>query len=147
MYLHMPSNGLRIQEQANDIDMLVLATDACFDCAQACRACAEACLGEKTLDELRNCIQMNLDCADVCLATSDLAIRRILRKQSSNTQGTDFDERIMELMFETCAEACGRCGDECLRRIEYHKQCRTCAKICRCCAQACLNAARAPKVH
>jgi hypothetical protein len=53
MHLHMPSNGLRIHEQANDVEMLVLATDACFDCAQACRACAEACLGEKKLDELR----------------------------------------------------------------------------------------------
>jgi hypothetical protein len=136
----MPSTHARIHGLADD--MLVLATDACFDCAQACRACADACLDDERLDELRNCIGMNLDCADVCFATGDLAMRRVLRPR-----GTGFDERIMELMFETCMEACHRCGDECIRFAEYHKHCRECAQVCRCCAQACLNAARALKVH
>jgi Domain of Unknown Function (DUF326) len=134
-----------IRGGANDV--VVLATDACFDCAQACRACAEACLGEKNLGGLRDCIQINLDCADVCFATGDLAIRRVLRNRSLGTQGTGFDEMIMELMFETCADACRRCGDECVRHAEHDIHCRKCAQICRCCAQACLNAARAPKVH
>jgi hypothetical protein len=131
--------------QVNDI--WVMATDACFDCAQACRACAQACLGEKTLHELRNCIQMNLDCADVCFATGDLAIRRVLRKRCLEIQEAGFDERIMELMFETCSEVCFRCAEECMRHAEYHKHCRKCADVCRCCAQACLNAARPPKLH
>jgi hypothetical protein len=106
-------------------------------------ACAEAYLGEGELDELRNCIQMNLD----CFATGDLAIRRVLHKRNLEIRGPGFDERIMELMFETCAEACRCCGDECMRHTESHKDCVKCAQICRCCAQACLSAARAPKVH
>jgi hypothetical protein len=75
-------------------DILVLATDACFDCAQACRACADACLGEGRLDELRICIQTNLDCADVCFATGDLAIRRVMSMWGSGKPGTGSDEKI-----------------------------------------------------
>lgn len=133
----MLSTYPRVHVQAKDI--FVLSTDACFDCAQACRACADACLGEERLDELRNCIHMNLDCADVCFATGDLAIRRVGQ--------TGLDGRLMELMFETCAEVCRRCGDECMRHAKYLKHCRRCAQVCRCCEQTCRNAALALKVQ
>jgi hypothetical protein len=142
---HVPAKHLRIHLQPNDA--FVLATDACFDCAQACRDCAEACLGEKKIEELRNCIQMTLDCADVCFAAGDLAIRRVLRRRNLEFQGPSFDERIMALMFETCAEACSYCADECMRHAEHRKHCRECAQICRCCARACITAVRAPRVH
>ena len=99
----------RVNGQANYT--LVLATDACFDCAQACRAGADgSLLGEEELDVLRNCIQITLDCADVCFATGDLGIRRVLRTRDVMIRGTGFDERIMELTFETCAEVCHQCG-------------------------------------
>jgi hypothetical protein len=138
----------RVHEQANDLnDILVLATDACFDCALACRACADACLGEERLDQLRNCIHMNLDCADVCFATGDLAMRRVSREGDLVIRGAGFDESVMKLMFETCTVACRRCEDECMRYAEHHKHCRRCAEICRSCAQACRDAARAVIVH
>jgi hypothetical protein len=103
-----------------DVDEFALrATEACFDCAQACVACANACLAEESLAELRHCIRVNLDCAVVCSAAGVLGIR-----------GTISDETlIMEMMFGLCAEACRRCGDECLRIF---------AEFCRCCAKACL---------
>ena len=128
-------------------DIFVMAADACFECAQACRACAEACLGEQELGQLRNCAEMNLDCADVCFAAGDLAIRRVLLNRNLDIQGTGFDERIMELMFGTCAEACRLCGYECLHYVQHHKCFPECAYICRCCAQACLKALRATKRH
>jgi Domain of Unknown Function (DUF326) len=91
----------------SDVNEFALrATEACFDCAQACVACANACLAEESLAELRHCILVNLDCAVVCSAASVLGIR-----------GTISDETvIMEMMFGLCAEACRRCGDECLRQ-------------------------------
>jgi len=144
---NVPSNPRWIYGHATDINICGVAADACFECAQLCRACAEACLGKERANELRNFIQINLDCADVCFATGDLAIRRVLRIRNPEIDRTDFDERIAVLMFVTCAEACRRCADECMRYVDYHKRCVKCAQVCRCCAQACLNAARAPKVH
>ena len=135
----------RVRRQTNDI--FVLTTDACLDCALACRVCADACLGEERLDELRNCIQMNLDCADVCFATGALAIRRLSRKGNPVIPGTGFDDRVMKLIFETCTVVCGRCEDECMRHAERHKHCRRCAEICRSCAQTCRDAVRAAMVH
>jgi hypothetical protein len=126
---------------------LVLATDACFDCAHACRACADACLGEEKLAELRSCIELCLDCADVCFATGDLMIRHCTRAGGPVLQETGIDERIMELMFKTCAEVCRCCEEKCMRHAEDHKQCLRCAGICRSCAHACFNAAQALKVR
>jgi hypothetical protein len=115
---------------------LIEYTELCFDCAQACTACADACLGEPDLDDLRQCIRMNLDCADVCFATGTLGTRR-----------TGSDERIVELMLAACAEACHVCGDECARHSGHHEHCRICADICRSCERACLDAIKTLEVH
>lgn len=142
------STHARVHGQTNDIfDILVLATDVCFDCAYACRACADACLGEERLEELRNCIHVNLDCADVCFATGDLAIRRVSRAGNRAIERTGLDETVMEVMFETCAEVCRSCEDECMRHAKHHKHCRKCAEVCRSCARACLNAGLALTIH
>ncbi len=128
-------------------DRFVLATDACFDCALACRTCADACLDEERLNGLRNCIEMYLDCADVCFATGDLAIRRLSPRGSRVAGRTGLDETIMELMFDTCAEVCRCCADKCLQHAKHNEHRRRCAEACRCCAQACRDAARAAMVH
>jgi hypothetical protein len=108
-------------------------------------ACADACLGEEKLAELRGCIQICLDCANVCFETGDLVMRRGART-GPVLQRDGFDERIMELMFESCADICRCCDEKCMRPAQAYKQCRRCAALCRSCAQACLNAARALKV-
>ena len=118
-------------------EFAVRATEACFDCAQACVACANACLAEDSLAELRHCIRVNLDCAEVCSAAVVLGIRGTI------SDGTI----IMEMMLGLCAKVCGRCGDECLRHAKHYAHCRIRAGSCRCCAKACLamceaNAAR-----
>jgi hypothetical protein len=130
----MLSTHPRVHGQANQV--LIRATEACFDCAQTCTACADACLGEESVSELRQCIRMNLDCADICFATGLLGTRQ-----------TGSDERIIELMFDVCAEACQRCEDECMRHAGRHEHCRICAEICRSCTDSCRDAARAAKVH
>src|SRR3546814_3468642 len=40
------------------------------ECAQTCTMCADACLAEDMVGELRRCIRLNLDCADLCKTTA-----------------------------------------------------------------------------
>ncbi len=129
------------------VSRLALATDACFDCAHACRACADMCIGEEGLAELRSCIQINLDCADVCMATGGVAMRHSSRPRGAAGQEPSCNDRFMELMFDTCAEICRCCEEECMRHAQAHKQCLRCAAICRASIQACLDAARVIKIH
>ena len=55
---------------------LVDAIDAAYACAQTCTSCADACLAEDMVAQLRQCIRLNLDCADVCDAAATLGSRR-----------------------------------------------------------------------
>jgi hypothetical protein len=124
------------QAQGQINDAMIRATESVFDCAQACTACADACLGEAAIANLRQCIRLNLDCADVCFATGVVGTRR-----------TGSDEKIISLMFEACAEACRQCGEECARHASQHEHCRICAEVCRSCERACLDATQSVKVH
>lgn len=130
----MSSSHPRVHGQVNDA--LIRATELCFDCAQACTACADACLGEEMLAELRQCIRLNLDCADICVATGMLGTRH-----------TGSDDKVIELMLSACAEACRSCGDECARHAGRHDHCRICADVCRSCERACLDATQSVRVH
>ena len=44
---------------------LVRCIEECFNCAQICISCADACSGEHDPKALRQCIRLDLDCADV----------------------------------------------------------------------------------
>jgi hypothetical protein len=80
------------------------------------------------VQQLKQCIRLNLDCADVCGATGALASRR-----------TGSNEPILRQMLQTCAAACQVCGEECQRHAGH---CRICAEACRRCDQACQEAMR-----
>ncbi len=56
------------------VDRAALAEciEACVECAQSCSACADACLSEESVADLRKCIRLDLDCADVCDATNNI---------------------------------------------------------------------------
>jgi hypothetical protein len=43
-------------------ELVVRATEACFDCAQICVACADACLSEKSVAGLRGCVLYGWTC-------------------------------------------------------------------------------------
>jgi hypothetical protein len=111
-------------------DRLVRCIELCFDCTQACISCADACLGEEMVAELRQCIRLDLDCADICNATGSIASRR-----------TGTNEAVLRRMIETCAEACRICAEECDKHAKRHEHCRICAEACRACERACRDAA------
>ena len=117
--------------RGNANDALIRCIEECYDCAQTCTACADACLAEEDSKQLKQCIRLNLDCADVCMATGALASRR-----------TGSDEQLLRQMLEICAAACRICGDECERHAGQHEHCRICAESCRRCEEACEEATR-----
>lgn len=112
-------------------EALIRCIEECYSCSQACTVCADACLGEEMVQQLKQCIRLNLDCADVCSATGSVASRR-----------TGSNEAIIVRMLEACADACRACGDECEKHASMHEHCRICAESCRRCEQACREAAK-----
>jgi hypothetical protein len=99
---------------------------ACFDCAAVCLSCADACLGEEMVADLIQCIRLNQDCADLCLAAGALALRR-----------SGGDVTLLRPTLEACELACRRCAEECERHATRHEHCRICAEACRTCERAC----------
>ena len=109
-----------------DRDVLALCIEECFGCAATCTSCADACLSEEMVSELRKCIRLNLDCADICDVTG-----RVLMRQ------TGYDAPTSKAQLESCREACRTCAEECERHAEMHEHCRICAEACRRCEKAC----------
>ena len=102
-----------------------------YACAQACTSCADACLAEEMVAEQRQCIRLNLDCADICAVAATIATRR-----------TGSNEDLIIATLNACALACRLCGDECERHGEKMEHCRICAEACRQCEQSCNDAIR-----
>jgi hypothetical protein len=105
---------------------LARCIEDCYACSQTCVACADACLAEQAVAELRQCVRLNLDCADVCIAMGNLASRC-----------TGANERLLLQMLDSCACACQICAEECERHASHHEHCRICAEECRRCEEAC----------
>jgi len=110
---------------------LIGCIEACFDCAQTCISCADACTAEARVAELRQCIRLDMDCADVCAMTGALASRR-----------SGENVAVLRCAIELCALACQLCAEECDTHAQHHRHCRICADECRRCHQACVSALR-----
>jgi hypothetical protein len=108
---------------------LIDAIDAAHACAQTCTSCADACLAEEMVAQLRQCIRLNLDCADVCEALATLGSRR-----------TGSNEAVIRKLLDTCITACRLCAEECARHAGQHEHCRVCAASCQHCEAACQDA-------
>jgi hypothetical protein len=108
--------------------MAILNTcvEACFNCAQTCLRCADACLGEKALDELRHCIRINLDCADICYVTG-----RVIARQTTS------DSPVLEAQLDACLTTCHVCGETCAQHGESYEHCKICASVCFHCEDTC----------
>lgn len=106
-------------------DPLALAARHAGLCALFCTSCADACLAEDM--DMRQCIRMTLDCADICTATSRTTARL-----------TAYDKTLRVKMLELCIEACELCATECDRHD--HEHCKLCAVMCRECAGNCRDA-------
>lgn len=105
---------------------IVDCVSACYACDQSCTSCADACLAEPNVADLRRCISLNLDCADVCAATGALATRL-----------TEGDSRVLVAQLRACVQACSACADECEMHAGHMEHCRVCATACRECERAC----------
>ena len=104
-----------VQGQINDA--LIRCIEECYSCAQTCTSCADACLSERMVQELTQCIRLDLDCADICNITGRILTRR-----------TGFDDEVMRRMLSVCAAACRLCAEECQRHASMHEHCRICAR-------------------
>lgn len=109
-----------------DRDVLARCIEACLGCERACTSCADACLSEDKVPNLRKCIRLDLDCADVCATTA-----RMLERQ------TEYDAKLTGAQLQACREAAVTCAQECERHAEMHKHCQLCAEACRRCEKAC----------
>lgn len=114
--------------KGQDVQSLADSIEALLQCAATCTSCADACLNEENSDSLRRCIQLNLDCAEICNATWQL----LSRKNS---------ERVSTLVsqLETCRDICAECAAECEQHAEMHEHCRLCAEACRACEERCTS--------
>lgn len=119
------------QSPRNANDALRRCIEECYSCAQTCTACADACLAEPGVADLRQCIRLNLDCADLCAT-----IGRIV------TRGTGLNEPLLAEVINLCALICRMCAAECGHHADRHEHCRICALACRSCAEACGEAIR-----
>lgn len=113
-------------------DAILRCIELCYSCAQTCTACADACLAEPDVADLRDCIRLDLDSADLCAT-----IGRIM------SRGTGLNEVLLAEMLNLCALTCRMCADECDRHAAPHEHCRLCAAECRRCVDACNEAIRA----
>lgn len=109
---------------------------ACFDCEAACTACADACLHEKPdmLGKLVKCINLGLDCADVCGTTGRLIAR-----------AGGADPSVTRAQLQACIAACRASEAECQKHASMHEHCKHCAEACHASAQACETAMRGLK--
>jgi hypothetical protein len=106
-------------------DLLCACIHACVESAQVCTACADACVADHSR-ALGHCIRINLDCADLCAATS-----RVLSRQ------VEPDLAVVSMTLQLCAAVCEACAQECSRHAAMHPHCDVCAAACRRCSAAC----------
>jgi hypothetical protein len=92
-------------------------------CSAECDYCATACLDEQDIDMLKDCIKINLMCAEVCRATA-IAISR----------GSEHAGHLLK----ECIEICEQCSDECGKH--EHGHCKECSRTCENCAESCKQA-------
>ena len=118
--------GCHPDVQGNTADALIACVEHCASCAQICTSCADACVAEPQTDMLKQCIRLNLDCADLCFATAAMGVRRT---------GQNID--VLRAVIEACEIACRACAEECSRHASMHEHCRICAESSQSCADAC----------
>ena len=94
--------------------------EACYLCATACDNCAASCLDEENLEMMRECITLDMQCANIC--------RRAAQFMTLNS-GSAQD------LCRLCADVCQKCGDECGKH--EHDHCQDCSSACHHCAEQC----------
>ncbi len=114
------------QQPRMDAGMLAQHIQTLGECALTCTICADACLHEEMVQELRRCIRLNLDCAEMCKTTAGALART-----------GEPDAQVLRALLGACQTTCQVCGAECESHAQTHEHCRVCAETCRHCAEMC----------
>lgn len=107
---------------------LINAIEACAECARVTAALAESCAPAEA-DYLRDCVQLSLDCAEMCTAAGEMASR-----------GAGSDGYMVAQLLSACASTADLCAFECEQHSDTNAYCARCARLCRACAAACRRA-------
>jgi len=91
-----------------------------LDCAVACETCAASCLNEEDVTMMARCIELDRDCAELCMQAVHLLLR---------------DSELAQPFLVVCEEACRLCAEECEKHEQDH--CKRCADACERCADTC----------
>jgi hypothetical protein len=91
-----------------------------MDCVVACETCAAACLNEDDVTMMARCIELDRDCAELCMQGVHLLLR---------------DSELAHPFLVVCEEACRLCAEECKKHDHGH--CKRCAEACERCAESC----------
>jgi len=87
-------------------------------------------MGETKTELLRDCVRLNLDCADVCALTGHLVSRAF-----------SAEPKLVQAQLEICANLCAACEAECRQLARLHDHCLICAQACSQCEGLCREAA------
>jgi UDP:flavonoid glycosyltransferase YjiC (YdhE family) len=72
------------------------------------------------------CIEANALCAEICLLTAGMLLKRTHAPMSLRGK-----------LMALCAQACEECARECAQHAQTHEHCRICAEVCERCARTC----------
>lgn len=106
----------------NIMDVYSELVESLENCVAACHNCAASCLEEENVYSMRECIKLDLDCADVC----HMALKLLARDSSHAVS-----------VVKLCMGICAECAAECEKH--EHDHCQQCAKACRRCEDQCGN--------
>jgi hypothetical protein len=111
-----------------DTPSLLAVLVKCLECQTVCSMCADACTAAAANEgaPLRQCIRLNQDCADLCVAVARWLSR-----------GGKPDTTALRDLLEACVNICSSCAAECHKHAEAHPHCGICAAACERCARAC----------
>lgn len=108
------------------IKSLTHCIEMCLQCAASCTACADECLDEPDIAQLRRCIRLNVDCADVCAMLARLLSRR-----------GDPDLTTLRSCLEAATTICSATALESQKHASDYEYCKLNAELCLACAREC----------
>lgn len=97
--------------------------EACVQAAVACDRCANACLHAADIAQLRRCIVLSLDCAQLCKTAYSLL-----------SHGSQFARQICEITANACDASATECDAQASRQHHFQasaEACRRAARECR----------------
>jgi hypothetical protein len=78
--------------------------DVCNNCVESCEFCATSDLREQDVKSMTRCIQLNRDCANMCMTASQFMSR---------------DSEHSKKICAICADICDLCAEECEKYTDH----------------------------